>query len=68
MTNTIEQKEAYNKMIEINDKFNSFENLTNPDYIVWWRKLNDLCIDLCDSIYWEDLMTNMEFVKSKRTA
>ena len=68
MTTTLEQKEAYNKMIEINDKFNSLYNLTNPDYIVWWRKLNDLCIDLCDSIYWEDLMTNMEFVKSKRTA
>ena len=65
---TIEQKEAYTKMIEINTKFNSFDNLTNPEYIVWWRKLNDLCIDLCESVYWNELIINMEFVKSKRTA
>jgi len=68
MTTTIEQKEAYTKMTEINAVYNSFSDLNNPDYIVWWRKLNELCIALCDSIYWEDLMINMEFVKSKRTA
>jgi len=68
MITTIEQKEAYNKMTETNVIYSSFTDLNNVDYIVWLKKLNELCIVLCDSIYWEDLMISMEFVKSKKNS
>lgn len=59
------QKEAYTKTIEINSLFESFGELENKDYRGWIKRLDALKSDLCESIYWEELMCKIEALKSK---
>jgi len=53
------------KIQEINNLYNSFENLTGADYRGWLKKLNQLKPILCDSNDWDELVKNIEIVKSK---
>lgn len=67
MTTQVEIKEALEKFNSINNIYSNIE-ITNREAIVWWRKLNDLCIHLCDTKHWDALVEKMEYVKSFRTA
>ena len=53
------------QIIEINNFWNSFEDLNKADYRGWLKKLNELKVVLCETEYWNELMENIEFVKSK---
>lgn len=64
MKTTIEQKEAFNEINNLRRIYGHPESCSKPDLIVWRRKLNNLCLDLCDSIFWDELIEEMEFVKS----
>ena len=57
--------QANTKITEINNLFNSFENLNNADYRGWIKKLNELKPFLCETTYWNELVKNIEIVKSK---
>lgn len=65
ITRSEENRIAANKLNEINKYYSSQKNLRNPDYRVWWSKLNDLSPYLCDSPHWDVLMDSLFFVKSK---
>jgi hypothetical protein len=56
---------ANKKIQEVNNLYNSFENLTNADYRGWLKKLNELKVFLCDSNDWNELIENIEIVKGK---
>lgn len=63
----IEERQAYEEMLEINKTYNYFSDLGNPDYLNWEKKLNNLKVALCNSKHWDLLMDSIDLVKLKKS-
>jgi hypothetical protein len=57
--------QAKQKFNEINTFYNQFSDLTNADFRSWAKKLNELKPFLCDTTEWNQLIDQIDLVKSK---